>query len=104
MRVWDVLFSEGAQVLLHVALAIFMMKEDELLVAHHVGDIVKILQKTTHRLFDPDDLLTVTFEKIGSITTNNISKQRKRQEPAVMAALDQRLRRLNSVKVDVDEN
>jgi hypothetical protein len=40
----------------------------------------------------------VAFEKIGSMTTNTISKQRKKQEPAVMAELDQRLRRLNSLK------
>ncbi|ESR60941.1 hypothetical protein CICLE_v10015500mg [Citrus x clementina] len=66
LRVWDVLFYEGAKVLFHVALAIFK----------------------------------VAFDKIGSMTTNTISKQRKKQEPAVMAELDQRLRRLNSLKMD----
>ncbi|XP_044465263.1 growth hormone-regulated TBC protein 1-like [Mangifera indica] len=100
LRVWDVLFYEGAKVLFHVALAVFKMKEDELLLTHHVGDVINILQKTTHHLFDPDELLTVAFDKIGSMTTNTISKQRKKQEPAVMAELDQRLRRLNSLKVD----
>ncbi|KAJ6710729.1 hypothetical protein OIU74_011565 [Salix koriyanagi] len=74
------------------------MKEEELLLAHHVGDVINILQKTTHHLFDPDELLTVAFDKIGSMTTNTLSKQRKKQEPAVMAELDQRLRRLNSTK------
>ncbi|KNA24542.1 hypothetical protein SOVF_014700 [Spinacia oleracea] len=98
MRVWDVLFYEGAKVLFHVALAIFKMKEDELLLSHHVGDVINILQKTTHHMFDPDDLLTVAFDKIGSMTTNTISKQRKKQEPAVMKELDQRFRRLNSLK------
>ncbi|KAF9688249.1 hypothetical protein SADUNF_Sadunf02G0177500 [Salix dunnii] len=100
LRVWDVLFYEGAKVLFHVALAIFKMKEEELLLAHHVGDVINILQKTTHHLFDPDELLTVAFDKIGSMTTNTLSKQRKKQEPAVMAELDQRLRRLNSIKMD----
>ncbi|KAB1200502.1 TBC1 domain family member 2A [Morella rubra] len=100
LRVWDVLFYEGAKVLFHVALAIFKMKEEELLVTHHVGDVINILQKTSHHLFDPDELLTVAFDKIGSMTTGTISKQRKKQEPAVMAELDQRLRRLNSIKVD----
>lgn len=95
MRVWDVLFYEGAKVLFNVALAIFMMNEEELLTAHQVGDVINIIQRTTHHLFDPDDLLTVAFDKIGSMTTTNISKQRKKQEPAVMAELDQRLRRLN---------
>ncbi|CAI0383768.1 unnamed protein product [Linum tenue] len=99
LRVWDVLFYEGAKVLFHVALAIFKMKEEELLVTHHVGDVINILQRTTHHLFDPDELLTVAFDKVGSMTTNTISKQRKKQEPAVMAELDERLRRLNTLKM-----
>ncbi|CAL5403384.1 unnamed protein product [Camellia sinensis] len=98
LRVWDLLFYEGAKVLFHVALAIFKMKEEELLIAFQVGDVINILQKTTHHLFDPDELLTVAFDKIGSMTTTTISKQRKKQEPAVMAELDQRLRRLNPEK------
>uniref|UniRef100_A0A5B7AGP9 Rab-GAP TBC domain-containing protein n=1 Tax=Davidia involucrata TaxID=16924 RepID=A0A5B7AGP9_DAVIN len=100
MRVWDVLFYEGAKVLFHVALAIFKMKEEELLMTRQVGDVINILQRTTHHLFDPDELLTVAFDKIGSMTTTTISKQRKKQEPAVMAELDQRLRRLNSMNMD----
>lgn len=42
----------------------------------------------------------VAFEKIGFMTTNTITKQRKKQEPAVMAELDQRVRRLNSLKLN----
>ncbi|CAL0317412.1 unnamed protein product [Lupinus luteus] len=100
LRVWDVIFYEGAKVIFNVALAIFKMKEDELLLTHHVGEVISILQITTHRLFDPDDLLTVAFDKIGSMTTNTISKQRKKQEPEVMKELDQRIRRLNSLKME----
>nr|GMD38510.1 TBC1 domain family member 2B-like [Ipomoea batatas] len=58
LRVWDVLFYEGAKVLFHVALAIFKMCEEEVLLAHQVGDVINIIQRTTHHLFDPDDLLT----------------------------------------------
>ncbi|KAF3782752.1 TBC1 domain family member 2A [Nymphaea thermarum] len=76
------------------------MKEEELLSVNHVGDVISILHATAHHLFDPDELLTVAFDKIGSMTTNTITKQRKKQEPAVMAELDQRLRRLNSLKKD----
>ncbi|XP_049934841.1 uncharacterized protein LOC116256970 isoform X3 [Nymphaea colorata] len=100
MRVWDVLFNEGVNVLFRVALAIFKMKEEELLSVNHVGDVISILHTTAHHLFDPDELLTVAFDKIGSMTTNTITKQRKKQEPAVMAELDQTLRRLNSLKKD----
>ncbi|KAK4369384.1 hypothetical protein RND71_013176 [Anisodus tanguticus] len=100
LRVWDVLFYEGAKVLFHVALAIFKMNEEELLVAHHVGDVISVIQRSTHHLFDPDELLTVAFDKVGFMTTTTISKQRKKQEPAVMAELNQRSRRLNSVCPD----
>ncbi|KAK9084705.1 hypothetical protein Sjap_025116 [Stephania japonica] len=100
MRVWDVLFYEGAKVLFHVALAIFKMNEEELLMTSQIGDVINILQRSTHHLYDPDDLLTVAFDKIGSMTSTTITKQRKKQEPAVMAELDQRLRRLNSLKMD----
>ncbi|KAG8364471.1 hypothetical protein BUALT_Bualt18G0000800 [Buddleja alternifolia] len=104
LRVWDLLFYEGAKVLFNVALAIFMMNEDELVMTHQVGDVINVIQRTTHRLFDPDELLTVAFDKIGFMTTTTISKQRKKQEPAVMAELDQRLKRLNSVKDDDYKN
>lgn len=100
LRVWDVIFYEGAKVIFNVALAIFKMKEDQLLLTHHVGEAINILHQTTHHLFDPDDLLTVAFDKIGSMTTNTISKERKKQEPEVMKELDQRIRKLNSLKVD----
>ncbi|KAL3849184.1 hypothetical protein ACJIZ3_011066 [Penstemon smallii] len=100
LRVWDVLFYEGAQILFYAALAIFKMNEEELLLAHQVGDVINIIQRTTHHLFDPDVLLTVAFDAMGFMTTTNISKQRKKQEPAVMAELDQRLRRLTSLNGD----
>lgn len=44
------------------------MKEDELLLTHHVGDVINILQKTTHHLFDPDDLLTVKQFSTGFLS------------------------------------
>ncbi|CAH9089339.1 unnamed protein product [Cuscuta europaea] len=97
LRVWDVLFYEGAKVMFHVALVIFKMNEEELLLTHHVGDVINIIQRSTRHLFDPDDLITVAFEKIGFMTTTNISKQRKKQESAVMAELDQRCRRIHSL-------
>ncbi|KAI4383227.1 hypothetical protein MLD38_009093 [Melastoma candidum] len=103
LRVWDILFYEGAKILFHVALAIFKMKEDALLLTHHVGEVINILQTTTHHLFDPDELLTVAYDQIGSLTAVTLSKQRKKQEPAVMAELDQRFRRLNPLKVEDGE-
>lgn len=37
------------------------------------------------------------------MTENLITKQRKKQEPAVLAELDQRFKRLNPLKTDDDE-
>lgn len=36
------------------------MKEEELVARHHVGDVINVIQRTCHHLFDPDELLTVT--------------------------------------------
>ncbi|KAJ3693194.1 hypothetical protein LUZ60_008674 [Juncus effusus] len=100
LRVWDVLFYEGAKVLFHVALAIFKMKEEELLRTHQIGDVIDILQTTSRNLYDPDVLLTVAFDKISGMTANSITKERKKQETVVMAEIDQRLKRINSLKLD----
>lgn len=35
------------------------MNEEELLVTHHVGDVINVIHRSTHHLFDPDELLTV---------------------------------------------
>lgn len=37
------------------------MKEEDLLRAHHIGDVIDILQTTSRHLYDPDELLTVRF-------------------------------------------
>ena len=29
--------------------------------AHQVGDVINIIQTTSHQLFDPDELLTVSY-------------------------------------------
>lgn len=37
------------------------MKEEDLLRAQHIGDVIDILQTTSRHLYDPDELLTVRF-------------------------------------------
>jgi hypothetical protein len=37
------------------------MREDDLLRIQHIGDVIDILQTTTHHLYDPDELLTVNL-------------------------------------------
>ncbi|MCO5579246.1 hypothetical protein L7F22_033100 [Adiantum nelumboides] len=90
LRVWDVLFNEGAKVLFRVALALFKMKEEELLVTQQIFDVVSIFQTATRHLFDPDALLKVAFEKLGTMTTHTIAKHRSKQQVAVMEELEQR--------------
>jgi TBC1 domain family member 2A len=82
----DILFNEEDNVLFYVALTIFkvthqlilvkdyfhllshylcpprlQMREDDLLRTQHIGDVIDILQTTTHHLYDPDELLMVIF-------------------------------------------
>lgn len=95
LRVWDVLFNEGAKVLFRVALALFKIKEEELLATQQVWEVVSIFQTATRHLFDPDALLKVAFEKLGSMTTQTIAKQRSKQQVAVMEELEQRMKGLN---------
>eukprot|EP00250_Pteridium_aquilinum_P005691 c15744_g1_i1 orf=358-1620(-) len=96
LRVWDVLFNEGAKVLFRVALALFKMKEEELLATQQVCEVVSILQTATRHSYDPDALLKVAFEKLGSMTTHTIAKHRSKQQVAVMEELEQRVKRLNT--------
>ncbi|KAL8131160.1 uncharacterized protein LOC141710488 [Apium graveolens] len=100
LRVWDILFYEGTCVIFRTALAIFKMKEEELVLAHNIVDAVNRILLTTRRLFDPDDLLTIAYDDIGSMALTNISKERKKQESAVMAELGERVKRLSSLPKD----
>lgn len=101
MRVWDVLFNEGANTLFRVALAFFMMKEEDLLRARYVGEAIKILQEATRVAYDPEEFLKVAFEKVGAVSTQTISKQRKKEQPAVMAELSRQINRLSSFEGDL---
>eukprot|EP00271_Cylindrocystis_brebissonii_P007501 TRINITY_DN21072_c0_g1_i1.p1 TRINITY_DN21072_c0_g1~~TRINITY_DN21072_c0_g1_i1.p1 ORF type:complete len:449 (-),score=102.27 TRINITY_DN21072_c0_g1_i1:1650-2996(-) len=92
LRVWDILFSEGAKILFRVAVAIFKVCEDSLLKAQHIGDTIQVLQGATYKMFDPDVLFKVAFEKLGQMSMTSISKQRQMQQPAVQAELEERLR------------
>lgn len=98
MRVWDVLFNEGANILFRVALAFFMIKEEELLRTKHVGDAIKVLQEVGHSAYDPEEFLKVAFEKVGTVSTQTITKQRKKEQPAVQAELERQIHRLKSMK------
>jgi len=59
------------------------MKEEELLGAQQIGDVIKILQKTTHHLYDPDELLTVS-KHLFMVTykSNQIGKVHRNEMPS----------------------
>lgn len=73
MRVWDVLFNEGARVLFRIALAFFKIKEDDLLSKRNIGEIINTFHQTTRGLYDPDMLLKVAFEKLGVMTMHSLA-------------------------------
>jgi hypothetical protein len=72
------------------------MKEEELIRTNHVGEVMKVLHDATDHAYDPDELLKVAFDKVGVISSQSISKQRKKEELEVMAELELRVQRLNS--------
>lgn len=45
------------------------MKEEELLVAKHVGEVMKIIFDATHNTYDPDELLKVEPLSVNGIRT-----------------------------------
>lgn len=51
-------FSEGLWVLIQFAYG-WQIKEEELVLARHVGEAIKILQEATHCFYDPEELLKV---------------------------------------------
>lgn len=44
------------------------------------------------------EYLQVAFEKVGAVSTQTITKQRKKEQPAVQAELERQIRRLKSIK------
>ncbi|CAI7859647.1 unnamed protein product, partial [Closterium sp. NIES-54] len=96
LRVWDVLFNEGAKVLFRVALALFKMNEAELYQAAHLGEAVEVLVRSTAQQYDPEVLLQVAFDRLGSMSMATIAKQRRRQKVTVIAALELRQQRVAS--------
>lgn len=50
--------SEGLWVLIQFAYG-WQIKEEELVLARHVGEAIKILQEATHCFYDPEELLKV---------------------------------------------
>ena len=45
------------------------MKEEELLAAKHVGEVMKIISDATHNTYDPDELLKVEPLFVNGIHT-----------------------------------
>lgn len=97
MRIWDVLFNEGARVVFKIALAIFKIKEDDLLSKFTVGEVLHICQRT-QALYDPDKLLKVAFDNHDVMTTYLLTNQRSKHQEDVVGELENRIQRLNSLR------
>ncbi|MCO5583196.1 hypothetical protein L7F22_037104 [Adiantum nelumboides] len=98
MRVWDILFNEGARVLFRIALAIFKIQEDVLLFKITVGEVLKICQETARTMYDPDKLLKVVFDGFDVMTTHTLTNQRMKHQEDVMEELENRIQKLNALR------
>lgn len=67
LRSWGPIYadvsSEALWVLIQFAYG-WQIKEEELVLARHVGEAIKILQEATHCFYDPEELLKVPFVNI----------------------------------------
>ncbi|KAH7307647.1 hypothetical protein KP509_22G070600 [Ceratopteris richardii] len=97
MRIWDILFNEGARVLFRIALAIFKIQEDVLLSKATLGAVLKTIQESTRTMYDPDELLKVAFSGFDGMNSHLLTNQRLKHHEDVMEELENRIQKLNSL-------
>lgn len=75
LRVWDALFSEGYKIVYRVALALFQLQEPLLLQCRDVGEVMQLMQKAPHTMFNARKLMKAAFA-IKRFSWKNVMKHR----------------------------
>jgi hypothetical protein len=65
LRVWDILFSEGVQVVFVVAIALFKIHEEALLQMEDCFKIMQYMKESTLLCFDADQLVRARFSALS---------------------------------------
>lgn len=91
-RVWDCLFCEGPKVLLRVALTLMKKCESAITLTGDVERMSQILTWKLRRTFDANELMMLSFKRLGSMKSSEISAISCQMERQVERKLEERAR------------
>eukprot|EP00475_Leptophrys_vorax_P037331 TRINITY_DN6418_c0_g1_i3.p1 TRINITY_DN6418_c0_g1~~TRINITY_DN6418_c0_g1_i3.p1 ORF type:complete len:258 (-),score=55.69 TRINITY_DN6418_c0_g1_i3:143-916(-) len=98
LRVWDALFLEGSKILFRVSLALFQMYGDEILKCEDSGEVYAILGKMGSDCYDCDELLTISFKKLGNLRRTSIDKLREEHRVELVKKYLEKQKRMRSAR------
>ncbi|XP_018458148.1 uncharacterized protein LOC108829000 isoform X3 [Raphanus sativus] len=97
LRVWDVLLFEGNRVMLfRTALALMEFYGPTLITTKDAGDAITLLQSMTGSTFDSSQLVFTACMGYQDVNESRLQELRSKHRPAVMAALEERLKGLQA--------
>ncbi|KAJ4903894.1 Ypt/Rab-GAP domain of gyp1p superfamily protein [Raphanus sativus] len=97
LRVWDVLLFEGNRVMLfRTALALMEFYGPTLITTKDAGDAITLLQSMTGSTFDNSQLVFTACMGYQDVNESRLQELRSKHRPAVMAALEERLKGLQA--------
>eukprot|EP01136_Pigoraptor_vietnamica_P020847 Opistho-1_new@70311 len=82
LRIWDSLFCEGPKVLFRIALAIFKVREHELVAIKDPSALYNTVKNLPHTMVDCHALMQEAFHAIGPLSTRKINALRRKAASA----------------------
>ncbi|CBZ52830.1 Ankyrin repeat-containing protein, related [Neospora caninum Liverpool] len=84
-RIWDSLVLEGQKILFRIALAIFRMHEREIVALTSLEEVMTFWRGMLRHLVSRNELMTVAFTRIGSLSRRELRRLQARALPLVEA-------------------
>ncbi|KAL5569194.1 hypothetical protein UlMin_025769 [Ulmus minor] len=104
LRVWDVLLFEGNRVMLFkTALALMELYGPALVTTKDAGDAVTLLQSLAGSTFDSSQLVLTACMGYHNVHETRLQELRNKHRPAVIAAIEERLKGLSAWRDSKDE-
>lgn len=85
LRVWDVLFYEGARTFFRVALAIFRLSQKPILAVTDPMEIFQLVQTAPKQMLDPNALLDLCFARRFRLSQSRLESLRDARREAIRA-------------------
>lgn len=92
---WDALLNEGPKILYRVALALLKLHEPALLAQDNPGDLLRTIRRAVVDEYDRDELMSVAFEGVGSLSMGKIKRFREVNQKIVDTEFAERQTRTN---------